>query len=283
MTTAEMPDEPRFDLAGLADQATPVASSPGVGSGTIEAREVSAFFRGRPAVAEVSMVFAPQRVTALIGPSGSGKTTLLRCLNGLHATVPGATVTGKVLLDDVPIYDRNVDLVQVRRQVGMVFQRPNPFPLSILENLTVGPRVHGLARRSHLKDLAEQKLTEVGLWDAVKDRLNTSPFSLSGGQQQLLCFARALSVQPEVLLLDEPTSSLDPVTSGNIEHLIRGLHKELTVIMVSHNLGQVRRVANHVLFLMAGERVEFTDVDSFFEAPADPRTRTYIAGEMAQV
>lgn len=231
----------------------------------------------------VSAEFPSHSVSAIIGPTGSGKTTLLRALNRLHETAAGLSVSGGVRLGDRDIYTQVQGVRELRRRVGMVFQRPNPFPLSILENLTVGPRVHGLARRSHLKDLAEQKLTEVGLWDAVKDRLNTSPFSLSGGQQQLLCFARALSVQPEVLLLDEPTSSLDPVTSGNIEHLIRGLHKELTVIMVSHNLGQVRRVANHVLFLMAGERVEFTDVDTFFEAPADPRTRTYIAGEMAQV
>ncbi|HYZ00943.1 MAG TPA: phosphate ABC transporter ATP-binding protein [Candidatus Binatia bacterium] len=231
----------------------------------------------------VSADFPSNRVTAIIGPTGCGKTTLLRALNRLHETAAGISVSGGVRLGDRDIYTQVQGVRELRRRVGMVFQRPNPFPLSILENLTVGPRVHGLARRSHLKDLAEQKLTEVGLWDAVKDRLHTSPFSLSGGQQQLLCFARALSVQPEVLLLDEPTSSLDPATSGNIEQLIKGLHKDLTVIMVSHNLGQVRRVANHVLFLLAGERVEFTDVDTFFEAPADDRTRTYIAGEVAQV
>jgi phosphate transport system ATP-binding protein len=238
---------------------------------------------GKSLLHGVSAEFASNSITAIIGPTGCGKTTLLRALNRLHETAAGISVQGSVRLGDRDIYTQVQGVRELRRRVGMVFQRPNPFPLSILENLTVGPRVHGLARRSQLKELAEQKLHEVGLWDAVKDRLNSSPFSLSGGQQQLLCFARALSVQPEVLLLDEPTSSLDPATTGNIEQLIRGLHKELTVIMVSHNLGQVRRVANHVLFLLAGERVELTDVDSFFEAPADPRTRTYIAGEVAQV
>ena len=227
----------------------------------------------------VSAEFAMKQVTAIIGPTGCGKTTLLRTLNRMHDASSDLKVGGRVLLGDRDIYTQVRAVRELRRRIGMVFQRPNPFPVSILENLTIGPQIHGLAPRSGLADLAEDKLKEVGLWDAVKDRLKSSPFSLSGGQQQLLCFARALSVSPEVLLLDEPTSSLDPITTGHIEDLITELRSRVTVIMVSHNLAQVGRVADEVLLLMTGSRVEMADNRTFFHNPGDPRTREYVAGE----
>jgi phosphate transport system ATP-binding protein len=227
----------------------------------------------------VDASFPSHQVTAIIGPTGCGKTTLLRTLNRMHDASSDLTVSGRVLLGGRDIYTQVRGVRELRRRVGMVFQRPNPFPVSIMENLTVGPRIHGLAHRSELHGVAESRLREVGLWDAVRDRLKSSPFSLSGGQQQLLCFARALSVQPDVLLLDEPTSSLDPITTGHIEDLITELGSRVTVIMVSHNLAQVARVSNNVLFLLAGDRVEFADKQTFFHNPSDPRTREYVAGE----
>lgn len=232
----------------------------------------------------VDAEFPAHSVTAIIGPTGCGKTTLLRSLNRLHDASAGITVAGRVLLRGEDVYTQVKGVRELRRRVGMVFQRPNPFPVSILENLTIGPRVHGLdTGRSRLRDGAETKLRDVGLWDAVKDRLRASPFSLSGGQQQLLCLARALSVDPEVILLDEPTSSLDPITTTHIEELIRELRQQVTVIMVSHNLGQVSRVADDVLFLLDGRKVEFSDARTFFSNPADERTRRYVAGEVARV
>jgi phosphate transport system ATP-binding protein len=237
----------------------------------------------KPLLRGIDADFPVRAVTAIIGPTGCGKTTLLRTLNRMHDDSADLAVSGRVLLDGHDVYTEIRAVRELRRRVGMLFQRPNPFPQSILENLTVGPRVHGLAPRSRLRELAEERLREVRLWDAVKDRLKGSPFSLSGGQQQLLCLARALSVSPDVLLLDEPTSSLDPITTGHIEDLIRELRSRVTVIMVSHNLGQVARVADHVLFLLAGERVELADRKTFFENPTDARSREYIAGEMARV
>ena len=229
----------------------------------------------------VDATFPSERVTAVIGPTGCGKTTLLRALNRLHDETPGIEVSGgTVRLGNRDVYREIQGVRELRRRVGMVFQRPNPFPQSILDNITIGPRIHGLARRGQLRHLAEEKLRQVGLWDAVKDRLSHSPFSLSGGQQQLLCFARALSVQPEVLLLDEPTSSLDPATTQSIERLLTRLRGRVTVIMVSHNLGQVRRVADHVVFLLEGRQVESGDAEQFFRTPSDPRSRAYVAEEI---
>ena len=227
--------------------------------------------------------FKSQRVSAIIGPTGSGKSTLLRALNRMHDDVPGIGVSGgTVLLGDVDIYHGVEGVRELRRRVGMVFQRPNPFPQTIIENITIGPKIHRLVPRNRLKDLAIEKLQQVGLFEAVKDRLNSSPFSLSGGQQQLLCIARALSVNPDVILLDEPTSSLDPNTTTNIEHLITQICSEVTVVIVSHNLGQVQRVANEVLFLISGSRVEQSDVETFFTHPTDPRSAEYISGEVGK-
>lgn len=227
--------------------------------------------------------FKSERVSAIIGPTGSGKSTLLRALNRMHDDVPGIGVSGgTVRLGKRDIYHDVEGVRELRRRVGMVFQRPNPFPQSILDNITIGPKIHRLAPRHRLKELAIEKLRQVGLFEAVKDRLSSSPFSLSGGQQQLLCIARALSVNPDVILLDEPTSSLDPGTTANIEHLIKRLSAEVTVVMVSHNLGQVQRVADNVLFLISGSRVEQNDAETFFRNPSDARSREYVSGEVGK-
>lgn len=227
--------------------------------------------------------FRSERVSAIIGPTGSGKSTLLRALNRMHDDVPGIGVSGgTVRLGERDIYHEVEGIRELRRRVGMVFQRPNPFPQSIIDNITIGPKIHRLVPRNRLRDLAIEKLQQVGLFEAVKDRLNSSPFSLSGGQQQLLCIARALSVNPDVILLDEPTSSLDPGTTTNIEHLITEIRKQVTVIIVSHNLGQVQRVADYVLFLISGSRVELSDSETFFHHPADPRSAKYISGEVGK-
>jgi phosphate transport system ATP-binding protein len=233
---------------------------------------------GRELLRGIDVDFPAGQITAVVGPTGCGKTTLLRALNRLHDDSTGLSVSGTVELDGADIY-RDLGLREVRRRIGMLFQRPNPFPQSIQENVVIGARVHGLTGRSGERELAEARLREVGLWDAVKDRLGSNPYRLSGGQQQLLCLARALAVRPDVLLLDEPTSSLDPWATAQIEQLIRELRERITVVIVSHNLSQVARVADRVLFMVAGERVELASAETFFRNPSDPRTRRYVAGE----
>jgi phosphate transport system ATP-binding protein len=260
-----------------------VASGTVIGDAAMRVNDIHVYARTKALINGVTAEFPSRHLTAIIGPTGCGKTTLLRSLNRLHDSSPEMSVTGTVTLNGRDIYNDFSGVRELRRRVGMLFQRPNPFPVSIFENVTIGPRLHGLAHRGRLAELAEALLTQVGLWHAVKDRMKGSPFSLSGGQQQLLCLARALSVEPDVLLLDEPTSSLDPNTTAQIEALVKELRKRITVIMVSHNLGQVHRVADWVLFLMAGERVELSETRKFFDDADDPRSRAYVAGEVARV
>jgi phosphate transport system ATP-binding protein len=217
-------------------------------------------------------------VTALLGPTGSGKTTLLRTLNRMNDKVTGYRHAGDVLLDGRSIWHPGLDAMALRRKVGMLFQRPNPFPMSIMDNVTAGARAHRMASKAGLRAIAEQRLTEVGLWSAVSDRLKDSPFRLSGGQQQLLCLARALAVSPDVLLLDEPTSSLDPVATESIEALVRTLVPQITVVIVTHNLAQARRVADRTIFLNAGRLVEHADTEQLFEHPAEEETARYVSG-----
>ncbi|HUZ52914.1 MAG TPA: phosphate ABC transporter ATP-binding protein PstB [Streptosporangiaceae bacterium] len=217
-------------------------------------------------------------VTALIGPTGSGKTTLLRTFNRMNDKVTGYRHAGDVLLDGKSIWHPGVELMSLRRKVGMLFQRPNPFPMSIMDNVVAGVKAHRMASRNGLKTIAEERLTEVGLWDAVSDRLKDSPFRLSGGQQQLLCLARALAVSPEILLLDEPTSSLDPVATESIENLIRTLVPRLTVVIVTHNLAQASRVSDRTIFLNNGRLVEHADTRQLFEHPAEEETARYVSG-----
>ncbi|HEX2317796.1 MAG TPA: phosphate ABC transporter ATP-binding protein PstB [Streptosporangiaceae bacterium] len=217
-------------------------------------------------------------VTALIGPTGSGKTTLLRTFNRMNDKVTGYRHAGDVLLDGRSIWHPGLELMALRRKVGMLFQRPNPFPMSIVDNVVAGVKAHRMASKNGLKSIAQQRLTEVGLWDAVHDRLKDSPFRLSGGQQQLLCLARALAIGPEVLLLDEPTSSLDPQSTESIEALIKGLTPEITVVIVTHNLAQASRVSDRTIFLNRGRLVEHGDTRQVFENPAEKETAHYVSG-----
>ena len=217
-------------------------------------------------------------VTALLGPTGSGKTTLLRTFNRMNDKVTGYRHSGDVLLEGRSIWHSSTDTMTLRRKVGMLFQRPNPFPMSIMDNVVAGVRAHRMASRSQFAGIAEARLREVGLWDAVSGRLGDSPFRLSGGQQQLLCLARALAVAPDVILLDEPTSSLDPVATESIEALVRTLVPKLTVIIITHNLAQARRVADRTIFLNKGRMVEHGDTQQVFEDPAEEETANYVSG-----
>jgi phosphate transport system ATP-binding protein len=219
-------------------------------------------------------------ITALIGPTGSGKSTFLRTLNRMNDRVPGFTRTGDVTYDNESLWSPDVDLLTLRRRVGMLFQRPNPFPMSIKDNVVAGVKAHRIAKGKQLDVVCERRLTEVGLWDAVKDRLNDSPFRLSGGQQQLLCLARALAVGPDVLLLDEPTSSLDPLTTESIEALIQTLTPALSLIVVTHNLGQAMRISNNTMFFYQGALVEVGATDDVFNRPSHPDTERYVTGRI---
>ena len=244
------------------------------------ARDVGVGFGAKQVLSNIELGFTPQTITALIGPTGCGKSTFLRSLNRMNDNVRGYWRTGTIELDGVEISGRDMDALVLRRRVGMVFQRPNPFPMSIRDNVVAGVRAHRLAPRNEHTDIAEHCLKEVGLWSAIADRLGDSPFRLSGGQQQLLCLARALAVGPDVLLLDEPTSSLDPVTTEMVEELLRRLGEKLTIVIVTHNLAQARRVAKTTAFLYNGILVEAGDTQQIFEAPNEPETVSYVSGRI---
>jgi phosphate transport system ATP-binding protein len=251
----------------------------------LEAQELSASYGRRPAVADVSLVFPRAAATALIGPSGCGKTTLLRCLNRLHEAAPGATVTGRVLLDGADIYGPETSPIAVRRHIGMVFQRANPFPtMSIRDDVVSGLRLaKGITSKAVLEESGERALRRAVLWDEVKDKLNNPGRSLSGGQQQRLCIARALAADPEILLMDEATSALDPIATAQIEDLINELAKETTIIAVTHNMQQAARISTYTAFMLAGEDrvgrlVEFGETDQIFTRPREKRTEDYVTG-----
>jgi phosphate transport system ATP-binding protein len=245
----------------------------------IEVADLDAWFGQLQALRGVAMVAEPRAVTAIIGPSGCGKSTLIRCLNRMHEEVPGARVSGKVLFDGQNIYASDVDPVEVRRRVGMVFQRPNPFPtMSVLDNAVAGLKLAGGSSRSELRRGGEAALQRAGLWDEVKDRLDEPGSKLSGGQQQRLCIARALAVEPEVLLMDEPASALDPASTLRIEELIEELKVDYTVVLVTHNMQQAARVADWTLFMLYGEVVEYGRTRKIFTSPDDKRTEDYITG-----
>ncbi|MCI2241030.1 phosphate ABC transporter ATP-binding protein PstB [Adlercreutzia sp. JBNU-10] len=229
------------------------------------------------ALRDVNLVFPERQVTALIGPSGCGKSTLLRCLNRMNDLVAGCRVTGSVLLDGQDAY-RFVDVNDLRRRVGMVFQQPNPFPMSIYDNVAFGPRTHGVKRRADLDEIVERSLRDAAIWDELKDRLRKNALGLSGGQQQRLCIARALAVRPEVLLMDESTSALDPISTAKIEELVRQLRERYTVVMVTHNMLQALRVSDRTAFFLMGEVVEAGPTDDVFTHPRDGRTADYVAG-----
>ena len=258
-------------------------------AGRIVVSDLTATYHSRHAVTGVNLAIEPRRVTALIGPSGSGKSTVLRCMNGLHMTVRGASVTGSVAVDDVDIYGTGVDLVQVRRYVGMVFQRPNPFPtMSIAENVAAGLRLGPRRRRAgaRLNDVVERSLRYAGLWEEVKDRLDKPGGGLSGGQQQRLCIARSLAVEPQVLLMDEPCSALDPISTMVIEDLIGELKKDYTVVIVTHNMQQAARVSDTTAFMTVdgpgqpGHLVEVAPTKDIFSQPREQATMDYITGKV---
>ena len=230
------------------------------------------------ALKHIQMAIAPQRVTAMIGPSGCGKSSLLRCLNRMNDLVESARVTGRILLDGVDIIQPTLPVVTLRKRVGMVFQRPNPFPLSVFENIAFGLRVHGLASGSALDGIIERSLRAVTLWDELKDRLRSPALRLSLEQQQRLCIARLLVVQPEVLLMDEPCSALDPVATARVEELIHELKMDYTIVIVTHNMQQAARVSDYTGFLLLGDLIEFGRTEKVFTTPRDPRTEAYITG-----
>jgi phosphate transport system ATP-binding protein len=247
-------------------------------SGEIRAQKFSFWYGKTQALHEVTLNIPHGGITALIGPSGCGKSTFLRSLNRLNALLPGVRHDGVILLDGSDIYDRSMDLVALRRRVGMVFQRWNPFPRSIYENVAYGPRVNGLRDRAKLDEIVEKSLRRAALWDEVKDRLRKSALALSGGQQQRLCIARALANDPEVLLLDEPASALDPLSTQKIEELLFELRGSLTVVIVTHNLQQAARASDYTAFFFVGRLVEAGATQTMFTAPSDERTEAYITG-----
>jgi phosphate transport system ATP-binding protein len=244
----------------------------------VTARNVSVYYGAKKALGPVSMDLPEKHVTALIGPSGCGKSTFLRSLNRMNELIPGCRVEGDVKLDDRPIYGPGIDPVVVRRRIGMVFQRSNPFPKSIFENVAYGLRIGGVTDNNDIKARVERALDQAALWDEVKDRLNESALGMSGGQQQRLCIARALAVEPEVLLMDEPASALDPIATAHIEELIHELADHYTVIIVTHNMQQAARVSDYTAFFYMGDLVEFAETDVLFTKPSQQRTEEYITG-----
>jgi phosphate transport system ATP-binding protein len=247
--------------------------------GSIELKGLSAFYGSNHAVKEVDLEFPSGVVTAIIGPSGCGKSTMVRCINRMHEEIPGARATGSVRLDDIDVYDPSIDVVSVRRTVGMVFQKPNPFPtMSVFDNVAAGLRLTG-TRGGNLREKVERSLRGAGLWDEVQDRLDRPGIGLSGGQQQRLCIARTLATEPEVILMDEPCSALDPIATLKVEELIEELKQRYTIVIVTHNMQQAARVADRTAFMLAGELVEMDLTEKIFTTPGDTRTEEYVTGK----
>ena len=276
------PPRPHVEARGAAGRVLPETPSP-----VIECENVDIYYGDFRAVNDVSLVYGRNEITAMIGPSGCGKSTVLRCLNRMNDLIPGARVTGRISYHGQDMYGSDVDPIEVRRRIGMVFQKPNPFPKSIYDNVAYGPRVTGMKIES-MDDLVEQALRGAALWDEVKDKLKQSAYGLSGGQQQRLCIARTIAVRPEVILMDEPSSALDPIATARIEDLMEDLRKDYTIIIVTHNMQQAARVADRTAFFTAqaaegtgdrtGQLVEFDLTTKIFSNPADKRTEDYISG-----
>jgi phosphate transport system ATP-binding protein len=260
-------------VADLARAQTPVSTTP-----KVVAENVDFYYGDFQALKNVNLVVLSRQITALIGPSGCGKSTFLRTLNRMNDLIDGTRLTGKITLDQDNIYDKRVDVVDLRKRVGMVFQKPNPFPMSIFDNIAYGPRIHGMTNRKKLGEIVERTLRGSALWDEVKDKLKASAFALSGGQQQRLCIARTLAVEPEVILMDEPCSALDPNSTFRIEQLMEDLKKEYTIIIVTHNMQQAARVSQRTGFFLRGELKEVGDTDQIFTNPQDKDTEAYVSG-----
>jgi phosphate transport system ATP-binding protein len=246
---------------------------------TILTTEVfSIFYSDFEAVKKVSCDFYKKQVTAIIGPSGCGKSTFLRGMNRMNDLIPGCRAEGGMIFDEANIYDRKIDVVQLRKRIGMVFQKPNVFPKSIFDNVAYGPRLHGIKKRAKLEEIVEKSLIQAAIWDEVKDRLSSNAIGLSGGQQQRLCIARALAIKPEILLMDEPTSALDPKSTAKIEDLIGALQKEYTIIIVTHNMQQAARISRHTAFMYEGDLIEYDETQKIFTKPEKKATEDYITG-----
>jgi phosphate transport system ATP-binding protein len=264
-------------------QTKQVSSRPGAPEAkaghAVNVKDLNAYYGDTHAIKNVTIDFPANQVTALIGPSGSGKSTVVRCINRMHEEIPGARAEGQVTLDELDIYHPEVDVTAVRRLIGMVFQKPNPFPtMSIFDNVAAGLRLTG-TKSSDLKDLVHHSLQSVGLWDEVKDRLSSPGIGLSGGQQQRLCIARTVAIEPEVILMDEPASALDPISTLKIEELIDELKERYTIVIVTHNMQQAARVANSTVFMLEGEVIEHDETNKIFTNPSDERTERYVTGK----
>ena len=244
----------------------------------IESRALNLYYGDNHALKDISIQIPANKITALIGPSGCGKSTFLKTLNRMNDLVPGVRIDGEVFYNGENIYGKDVDVTRLRRQIGMVFQKANPFPMSIYDNIAYGPRTHGVKNRAKLDDIVERSLRDAAIWDEVKDRLKKSALGLSGGQQQRLCIARALAVEPDILLIDESTSALDPISTSKIEELAMELKNRYTVVMVTHNMQQAVRVSDETAFFLLGELVEFGETERVFSHPQDKRTEDYITG-----
>ena len=247
-------------------------------SDILTVKDLCLWYGNHQALKDVSIDIPEKSITALIGPSGCGKSTFLKTLNRMNDLVPGVKITGTVKYRDQDIFDPSLDVNALRRQIGMVFQKPNPFPMSIYDNIAYGPRTHGVKSRAALDEIVEKSLRGAAIWDEVKDRLRKNALGLSGGQQQRLCIARALAVEPEVLLMDESTSALDPISTSKIEDLAAELKNQYTVVMVTHNMQQAARISDNTAFFLLGELVEFGKTEQLFSTPADKRTEDYITG-----
>lgn len=244
----------------------------------IEAKNLDFYYGNTRALKNISMVAPINKVTALIGPSGCGKSTFIRTINRMNDVIPGARVDGEIFIDGVEIYSRSVDVVELRRRVGMVFQKPNPFPKSIFDNIAYGLRINGMKDNKRIEKIVEKSLRESALWEEVKDRLRDNAFSLSGGQQQRLCIARTLAVEPEIILYDEPCSAIDPIATAKIEDLIQKQRENYTVVIVTHNMQQAARVSDYTAFLMLGELIEYGETPQIFTNPKNKLTEDYITG-----
>lgn len=244
----------------------------------LSAKDLSVFYGEKQAVKNISLDFAAKQVTALIGPSGCGKSTFLRSLNRMNDLIDGARITGEIWIGDENVNDPKTDVVLLRQKIGMVWQRPNPFHKSIYENIAFGPRYHGIKNKKKLDQIVEESLTKAALWNETKDRLNKSALSLSGGQQQRLCIARSIAVSPSIILMDEPASALDPISSAKIEELIADLKQDFCIIIVTHNMQQAARVSEKTAFFLMGDLVEYGDTSKMFTNPSEKRTSDYISG-----
>mgnify|MGYP003602367428 CR=1 FL=1 len=243
-----------------------------------QVNDLSLYYGEKKALKEISMQIPANKVTALIGPSGCGKSTFLRCINRMNDLIPSVKITGELLVEGIDIYDKNVDVVNIRKKIGMVFQKSNPFPKSIYENIAYGPRINGINDKTQLDEIVETSLRQAAIWDELKDRLGDSALGLSGGQQQRLCIARTLAVSPDIILMDEPASALDPISTSKIEELVHELKEQYTIIIVTHNMQQAARTSDHTAFFYMGELIEMGKTNAIFTRPEKKQTEDYITG-----